>query len=191
MRKKVFAFAFTLSLITFITACSKTIETNMEREVPDFEFTNQDGETVSLTDLEGNWWVADLIFTNCEDICIPMTSNMVNLQKDLQEKELDVQLISFTVDPDHDTPEVLREYAEEYDADLSNWSFLTGYDFETIQDMAYETFMQMVENDPDSDQVAHGAQFYLINPEGEAIKFYSGLNPEELDELIEDLETVL
>src|SRR5699024_11930906 len=94
-----------------------------ESEVADFEFTDQDGESFSNEDLEGKWWVADFIFTNCETVCIPMTSNMVNLQQELEEKNIDnVELVSFSVEPDRDTPEVLTEYAEEYGADLSNRS---------------------------------------------------------------------
>ena len=64
-----------------------------------------------------------------------MTSNMSQLQDLLVEEGIDIQLISFTVDPENDSPEVLKKYAESYEANLSNWSFLTGYEFETIKDL--------------------------------------------------------
>src|SRR5690554_3570292 len=119
-----------LSLVLFLVACGeKEIEPNMSGDIADFEFTTQDNEKLSLEDLNGEWWIADFIFTNCTTICLPMTSNMAKLQKELKEEELDAQLISFSVDPDYDSPEILKEYAEEYGADLSNWSFLTGYEF--------------------------------------------------------------
>src|SRR5690606_11784817 len=100
-----------LSLFFFLVACSGyPIETNMSEEVADFEFTTQDNETLSSEDLEGKWWIADFIFTNCTTVCLPMTYNMSQLQTALKEENLDVNLVSFSVDPDYDTPEVLRKY---------------------------------------------------------------------------------
>src|SRR5699024_10642109 len=104
---------------------------NMDETMSDFEFINLDEETVSLDDLKGEYWVADFVFTNCTTVCIPMTSNMKILQDEMIEEDLtNIELISFTVDPDYDTPEVLSDYAKEYDANLDNWSFLTGYEFD-------------------------------------------------------------
>src|SRR5699024_6846347 len=127
------------------------------------------GEPFSNEDPEGKWRVADFIFTNCETVCIPMTRNMVNLHQELEEEDIDdVELVSFSVEPDRDTPEVLTEYAEEYGADLSNWTFLTGYDFDTIQDLSIKSFSNMVEAAHEGeDQMTQGAYFLLVNPDGE------------------------
>lgn len=190
MRKISFIFVSTF-IILLLSACGDKIESNMSTELPEFEFTDQDGDPFSNSDLEGEWWIADMIFTNCTSVCIPMTDNMVQLQQDAQEKDLDVNFLSFTVDPDYDSPEVLSEYAESYDADLTNWAFLTGYDFETIQEISVDSFYANVELEPDSDQVAHGVRFYLINPEGEVIKHYNGLENEDIEQIMEDLENVL
>ncbi len=84
---------------------------------------------MSLDNLKGKWWIADFIFTNWTTVCLPMTNNKSILQRKLKDNNLDVQLVSFSVDPDFDSPEVLKEYAEQYGVDFSNWSFLTGYDF--------------------------------------------------------------
>src|SRR5690625_8034817 len=90
------------------------IESNMDETMSDFEFINQDEETVSLDDLKGEYWVADFVFTNCTTVCIPMTSNMKILQDEMIEEDLtNIELISFTVDPDYDTPEVLSDRSEE------------------------------------------------------------------------------
>lgn len=182
-----------IGLSLFLVACGKEeIETNMSDTVRDFDFTTQDNESLSLNDLEGKWWVTDMIFTNCTTVCLPMTNNMVLLQDMMAEEGLDdVQLVSFSVDPDYDTPEVLKEYAEDYDADLSNWSFLTGYDFETIREMSVKSFRSLLqEPEPGDDQVTHGTRFYLVDPEGNVIKNYSGTESAELDNIIDDLKVV-
>lgn len=182
-----------LVCIAFIlSACSDDIEPTMESTVADFEFTTQDGDTLSNEDLEGKWWVADFIFTNCETVCIPMTTNMVTVQEKLDEEGIDdVEIVSFSIEPDRDTPEVLTEYAEDYGADLSNWTFLTGYDFETIQDLSIKSFKNMVEAAPEGDdQIMHGTYFFLVNPEGEIIKNYVGTESDDIDLLVEDIKNV-
>lgn len=186
-------FIFGLSSILFLVACGKEeIETNMSEKVADFTFTTQDNENLSLDDLKGEWWVADFIFTNCTTVCLPMTSNMAELQSMIKNEGLNVQLISFSVDPDHDSPEVLKEYAEEYGADLSNWSFITGYDFETMKEFSIQSFRSLVqEPPPGDDQVTHGTGFFLVNPDGEIIKKYDGVDPAEMDVIINDLKVVL
>ncbi|GAB3068357.1 SCO family protein [Virgibacillus ainsalahensis] len=179
-------------LAFFLVGCSEDIETNMSEEVADFEFTTQDNETLSLNDLEGEWWVADFIFTNCTTVCLPMTSNMTELQSRMKEENINAQLVSFSVDPSYDTPEVLKEYANSYQADLSNWSFLTGYDFETIKELSITSFRQLVvEAQSGSDQVTHGTSFFLVNPEGKVIKQYDGVDSDSIDIMIEDLNTVM
>lgn len=136
--------------------------------------------------------IADFVFTNCTTVCLTMTPNMAMLQERFDEEGLDAQLISFTVDPAYDTPEVLKNYGESYGADFSNWSFLTGYDFQTIKEFSIKSFKSLVEKPPEeSDQVMHGTSFFLINPEGDVIKRYSGIESKEMDNIIQDLKTVL
>lgn len=188
--KRLYILFFVLTL--FLVACGEEIEENMSNEVKDFSFTTQDEETLSLKELEGNWWIADFIFTNCTTVCLPMTSNMSKLQDKLKEEDLDAQLISFSVDPDYDTPEILKAYAESYQADLSNWAFLTGYDFQTIKELSVESFQSALEKPPEgSDQVMHGTSFFLVNPEGKVIKRYSGVDSKAIDDIINDLKIVL
>ncbi|MUK90209.1 redoxin domain-containing protein [Ornithinibacillus sp. L9] len=177
----------------FLAACGGyNIDTNMSRDVEPFEFTTQDNETLNLEDLDGQWWIADFIFTNCTTVCLPMTSNMALLQEKIKEEDLDVQLISFSVDPDFDTPEVLKEYAAEYEADLDNWTFLTGYDFQTIKELSIKSFQSaLIEPPEDSDQVTHGTSFFLVSPEGEVIKKYNGTTSKETDIIIDDLKRVI
>ncbi|MGY0692766.1 SCO family protein [Virgibacillus sp. FSP13] len=181
-----------LVFIVFLAACGEEIETNMSQDVQDFKFTTQDNETLSRKDLEGEWWVADFVFTNCTTVCLPMTTNMSMLQDKMKEENLDAQLVSFSVDPKHDTPEVLKDFAKDYQADLSNWSFLTGYDFQTIKELSIKSFKSLAEKPTEgSDQVTHGTSFFLVNPEGEVIKRYTGTDAKDMDEIIADLKLVL
>lgn len=178
-----------LVLVLFLAACGgNKIETNMSEEVADFEFTTQDNEKLGLNDLEGEWWIADFIFTNCTTVCLPMTSNMSQLQDLLREEGIDAQLVSFTVDPDYDSPEVLKKYAESYDANLNNWSFLTGFDYETIKDLSVGSFRSEVQENPGSDQITHGVRFFLVNPNGEVIKNYYGIDMNEVKTIVDDLK---
>ena len=183
-------FGIVLIIILLLSACSKLpIETNMSEEVADFSFTNEHEESVSLDDLKGDWWIADFVFTNCTTVCLPMTSNMTALQNKMDDQDVSVQLVSFSVDPDYDTPEVLKEYGESYEADFDTWDFLTGYDFETVKKLSIKSFRSLVkEPEYGDDQVTHGTLFYLVNPEGEIVKSYDGQNAENMDDILEDLK---
>lgn len=166
------------------------IETNMDEKVSDFEFINQDEEAGNTTDFEGEYWIADLIFTNCTTVCIPMTSNMKKLQDEMIEADLtNIELVSFSVDPDFDTTDVLTEYADDYEANLDNWSFVTGYEFDEIKELSIKSFRSMLQEPlPGDDQVTHGTRFFLINPKGEVIKNYDGMNGNVVDEIMSDLK---
>ncbi len=166
------------------------IETNMDEKVSDFEFINQDEEAGNTTDFEGEYWIADLIFTNCTTVCIPMTSNMKKLQEEMIEDDLtNIELVSFSVDPDFDTTDVLTEYADDYEANLDNWSFVTGYEFDEIKELSIKSFRSMLQEPlPGDDQVTHGTRFFLINPKGEVIKNYDGMNGNVVDEIMSDLK---
>lgn len=185
-----------LTVATFIiilTACgSKDIETNMSSKVNAFEAITQDEEAFTEAELEGQWSVVNFIFTNCTTVCLPMSRNMSFLQDNIVDEGIEnVQLISFSVDPEVDTPEVLRDYAEEYNADLDMWSFLTGYDFEDIREISIKSFKSMLQPPmPDDDQVGHGTRFFLVNPEGEVVKNYSGTTQDEMDAILVDLKAV-
>ena len=116
---------------------------------------------------------------------------MSALQDKWAEENIDIQLVSFSVDPDYDQPEVLREYAEDYEADLSNWTFLTGYDFQTIRELSIKSFRSPLPvPDEGDDQVMHGTLFYLVTPEGQIIKSYDGVAPSEMDDIVDDLKTI-
>jgi protein SCO1 len=94
-------------------------------QVADFSLTNQNGGAVSLGDLRGRPWVADIIFTRCPGPCLRMTRQMKELQ-DALPKDAQTKLVSLTTDPDYDTSAILKTYAERAGADTNRWAFFTG-----------------------------------------------------------------
>lgn len=94
-------------------------------QIADFGLTNQDGRAVSLADLRGQVWVADIIFTRCPGPCLKMTKQMKVLQDALPPGS-QTKLVTLTTDADFDTPPVLKTYAERFGADPQRWMFLTG-----------------------------------------------------------------
>ena len=182
---------FILSMVVFLGACGKdSIETNLSEPMVDFEFTSQDEKMISLDTLNGEWWIANFMYTNCEAVCPVTTARLVDIQEELAEDDLKPEIISFSIDPSTDTPDVLNDYAEQYGADLDSWNFLTGYEFEIIQKIAKDTFNSVLERGAEGLH-SHGVDFYLINPEGVIVKKYNAMNEEELKKLVNDLQAVL
>lgn len=191
MRKNVLFLSCCLWLLFTLSACGNKlpIETNMSEKVADFTAINQDEETVHFADLTGQWWIADFIFTNCTTVCLPMTSNMSTLQDLVAAENLAVQFVSFSVDPERDTPNVLKQYGEQHGADFTNWHFLTGYDFPTIKELSIKSFRALLkEPEPGSDQFTHDTRFFLVDPNGKIVKGYNGVQRDNLEEIVADLQ---
>jgi protein SCO1/2 len=93
--------------------------------VGDFTLTDQEGRAVSRSQLLGKVWVASFIFTRCATLCPQVCATLAQLQEQIR-TEPDVRLVSFSVDPDEDTPAVLKKYAARFGADPERWLFLTG-----------------------------------------------------------------
>lgn len=162
-------------------------------DITDFQYINQNGEPYALKDLKGKVWVADFMFTSCETVCPPMTANMARLQKMAKEENLDVQFVSFSVDPTVDTPDILKTYIQKYTTDTSNWTLLTGYSQEEIEGFAKESFQTLVDK-PDTattNQVTHGTSFYLVDQNGKVMKKYSGISNTPYEDIIRDIKRLL
>lgn len=178
-----------LLFFIFLVSCGNEIETNMSEPMTDFEFITQDNDTVSFDNLKDDWWIANFMYTNCQAVCPITTERMADVQKELAKDDLHPQIVSFSVDPKNDKPKVLKEYANQHDVDFESWSFLTGYDFETIQKLSQNTFKSNLEKGAVGLK-SHGVNFYLINPEGVIMKKYNGMNEEDSKLLIDDIKTV-
>lgn len=184
--------ALPLILVILLSACGEKYEGDFSLEVQDFTFTNQDGQQVSKSDLEGKFWVADFIFTNCSTVCPPMTSNMAKLQEQLKKAGLeeDVQLVSFSVDPKNDTPKALKSYAKARGGTFENWDLLTGYEFQTIKELSIKSFKSAVEKPANSNQVMHATSFFIVTPEGNAIKRYDGREHANMKKIVEAIKSM-
>jgi protein SCO1/2 len=194
LKKGLSALAF-IVVIGLLSACGQNLEKpdDYDFEVQDFTYTNQAGEPVSLEDLKGKVWIADFIFTNCETVCPPMTNHMASLQENIKKEGLEnVQIVSFSVDPANDSPEVLKTFAQKYDVDFSNWHFLTGYEQSEIEQFAKESFKTIVQKPSGEDQVTHGTAFYLVDQDGIVRTRYDGVNRSKEDdkEVIQDIKAL-
>ncbi len=180
-----------LLILVVMTACGQKekIPNSTNWAIEDFTAQNQDGETVQMADVKDKVWIANFIFTNCIDVCPPMTSNMSQLQATLKEEGIeDVHFISFSVDPAVDTPEVLKSFGSQFNADFSNWDFLTGYEQSYIESFARENFKMAVVKPENSDLVVHGISFYLIDQNGTAVQSYRGDEKLPTEEIIKHIQ---
>ena len=158
--------------------------------VPDFVLTERSGRTVRLADLKGHIWVADLIFTSCAGPCPMMSQQMSGFQTSLAPAR-DIRLVSFSVDPERDTPAVLTEYAARYRADGERWLFLTG-DRKMIYRLIREGFRLTVKDAPEDDgQIIHSLRFALVDREGRVRCYYNGDDPQSLRGLLPDVDRLL
>ena len=151
---------------------------------PDFELTERSGRPARAADLAGRIWIADFIFTRCGGQCPTMCRAMVDLQTDLP----DVMLVSFSVDPETDTPDVLKAYAEKYGAVPDRWWFLTG-DRVRIHAIARDGFKLAVSNDPMSavEPITHSNRMMLVDKHGQVRGTYPGDDAEALKRLRDDV----
>ncbi|APH07010.1 cytochrome c oxidase assembly protein [Bacillus weihaiensis] len=179
-------------MFVVLTGCSSSssISDPLNYEVKDFEFENQDGEIVSLNSLKGDIWLADFIFTNCDTVCPPMTAHMKELQNMIEAEGLEVKVISFSVDPENDTPDKIKEFASNYSINFNKWDFLTGYDQSVIEEFALKNFKVIVQKPKESEQVIHTSNFFLIDQNGVVMKDYSGVTDTPYDQIISDIKVL-
>ena len=163
-------------------------------QVPDFSLVDSRGSDVALADLEGAPWVAGFIFTSCAGICPRMSTEMARVQE-LLPPDSPVKLVSITVDPGHDTPEVLQGYAARFGARPERWMFLTGEPGE-IYRLAGEGFLlaagELPEFDPQEDDgpFFHSSRLCLVDAEGRVRGYYEGTDATQVDRLLQDLASL-
>jgi len=162
--------------------------------LPDFVLLNQDSVVFTADSLRGYIHVADYFFTRCPGICPRLSSAMRMVQDYLGEKAKKVRLVSYTVDPGHDSPATLREYAQRYGADLRRWTFVTGADT-TLYRLAVKGYLIPVDKSPDSTRgelgYVHSDMLVLVDPELRIRGFYSGLDSLQVKRLLDDINLLL
>lgn len=154
--------------------------------VPDFSLVNQQGLSLGLSDLQGKIWVADFIFTHCPTICPVMTQEMAKLQSEFDTES--VYFVSFTVDPERDTPEVLSRYAVQYGADEQRWHFLTG-EKDQIYQLANAGFKLAAAQHGGG--FPHSTKFALVAPDGNIHGYYDSRSKPQMTRLRKDVKTLL
>lgn len=158
-------------------------------QLPEFSLVNRDGRTIRLEDLAGAPWVADFIFTRCPASCPMMSARMARLERSLP-RDLDLLLVSISVDPEHDTPEVLERYARKYQAP-ERWLFLTG-EREDVRKLSIEGFKLGLEMDPPPEMagpepILHSTRFVLVDGEGRIRGYYEAFDEASTEKLRRDL----
>ena len=155
-------------------------------EVPSFTLTNQFGQPLSLTNLLGQVWVADVIFTTCPVSCERMTQRLHALEKDVPAR-LPVKFVSITANPGYDSPEVLKKYAGRHEIDQSRWHFLTGikrdvYDL-SVGGLKFAVLDNEDRSNPDN-LFVHSTQFVLVDRHGRIRGYFEGTEEEDRQQLL-------
>lgn len=175
--------------LSVFAGCRRKAELPRLGRVPSFGFSNQDDKLVDASSLRGSVWVAAFMFTRCPTICPRITRRMRALQERASQRGLKLRLVSISVDPENDSPEVLREYARKFGADTSSWSFLTG-DFSSIQKVAVDGFKLALEGRPDAGAadlgILHGSHLVLVDPELEIRGYYQTDDDAAISALLAD-----
>lgn len=188
----VLVFGFYLTLTALLPAFTNKSYIVLNHVRP-FEFTNQDGNTIKQEDVLGKVYVAEFFFSTCPGIC-PVMNNNLKTVYDTYKGQEDFVILSHTVDPDTDTPERLKYYADSMGVSTSQWWFLTG-----LKDSLYHSArVSYLLDDPENnninieEQFLHTQFFALVDKKGQVRrKIYDGLKKKEVKELIEDIKILL
>ncbi|MBZ0156250.1 MAG: SCO family protein [Alphaproteobacteria bacterium] len=171
------AFLFGIVLLTLIRPFLRNVPDPppVIGEIPAFTLVNQDGEPFGSANLAGDVYIAGFIFTNCPAYCPKITQAMRGLQTKFEEGDVPVRLVSFSVDPERDTPPVLRRYGEEYGADFRRWNFLTGPP-EELKRVIIDGFGAWYGPAPAKDvslmEISHTLKLALVDDKGNLRGFY-------------------
>ena len=155
--------------------------------VPPFQLTDQGGQPFGLKQLLGKIWIADFIYTTCPGPCPMISSRMSETQKPL--RDTGVKLVSFSVDPQHDTPEVLRGYAQRLSAQPGRWEFLTG-DKGTIYRLSQQGFKLAVADGEKAGPI-HSTRVILVDRRGVIRGYYDATDADAVTRLLADTDHLL
>ena len=161
--------------------------------VPEFTLTERDGSIVSLQQLQGKIWVADFIYTSCTDTCPLQSAMMAKLQQQYAANP-DFQLVSFTVDPERDTPQALTSYASKFQADGKRWYFLTGQRDRIVRlvEEGFHLAVATFSNDADpAGVIGHSPRFVLVDKDAHIRGYYDSRESEAFVRLKHDIDSLV
>jgi protein SCO1/2 len=172
-------------VVLALAGCASHTELPELGSVPAFALTDQTGKPfLSEQALNGQVWVADFMFTTCPGPCPRMSSQMHQVQMALEKEG--IRLVSFTVDPEHDTPEVLAEYGTRFKASPGVWSFLTG----TQADLSHLS-LDVFKLGPVDGTFEHSTRFVLVDRHGQIRGYYLTSEPDAVERVIADARALL
>ena len=191
---------FGIYAIPKIVANFKTHELVTIGKVPEFKYNNQDGELISNSFYENKVYIIEFFFTTCPTICPIMNENMVKIQNEFY-GNIDFGIASFSINPEYDTPEILKEYARNNGVTSKNWNFLTG-DKASIYSFANKGLaLYAGENSEAEGGFEHSGMFALIDKKGNIrsrfdengnpIAIYDGLDDKSIQQIKEDIKILL
>jgi protein SCO1/2 len=165
-------------------------ENGQPHYVSDFKLVDQNNEVITQEQYKNKIYVADFFFTTCLGICPIMTEEMIRVYKAYKD-EPDVLILSHTVDPQHDTPEVLARYAQNRGVNSEKWHFVTG-DKKQLYDLArYSYLVDATEGDNGPNDFVHTENFALVDRDGRIRGYYDGTDSVEVKKLIGDIRLLL
>jgi protein SCO1 len=151
---------------------------------PAFQLINQEGRSFGSADLKGKVWIADFVYSTCPGPCPMISSRMSEMQKPLE--KTDVHFVSFSVDPEKDTPARLREYAAHLKAQPGRWDFLTGPK-SAVYDLITRGFkLAAAENGGDKGQPIHSTRMVLVDRRGQIRNYYDATDADAVTRLVAD-----
>jgi len=165
------------------------------KPVPEFTLTEASGATVTRETLLGSPWVADFIFTSCPGPCPKLSQRMLAIQRALIRAGVGGRLVSFSVDPERDRPNVLQKYARRFKANSDRWWFLTGDDEESMWRLVSEGFLQAVFAGDEDHRVEHSTYLIVVGRRGYIRSVHQGLDPDQsvsglVDAIVADLRAL-
>jgi cytochrome oxidase Cu insertion factor (SCO1/SenC/PrrC family) len=173
---------------------STTIDAPAKRRaVPEFSLQERSGKNITLADLLGKVWIADFVYTSCTDTCPFQTADMARLQ-DRWRNESDLRLVSFSVDPEHDTPKVLSRYANRFKADPSRWLFLTGNRAAVshlVEDGFHLAVAPALKGTHNTGVLLHSPRFVLVDRQGRIHGYYDNRDRAAMQRLQKDVTELL
>ena len=193
--------ACAMALLCCAVACSKqeknanppvedrpllgSFRTRVNLPLPPFDFTDQDGKSVTKETLSGKVWIANFIYIHCAGPCPDMSAAMSKIQEKSKDWK-DMALLTFSVDPVRDTPVNLKEYAARYAADPARWWFLRSTEAAVLA-LQTEGFMIGDPNEPAN----HSERFSLVDQRGHIRGYYNAREADEREALLADAQRLL
>ena len=165
----------------------KTVTDTIYNTIPNFKFVSQNNDTITTKNFDNVIYIADFFFVSCPTICPVMKRNMLKVYKQIKGQN-DIKILSHTIDPEHDTPTVLKKYATDLGVNGTQWLFVTGKK-EDIYKIGQKNYMVVANEDSTAvGGYIHSGAFILVDKKKQVRGVYDGTNEEGIEKLMIDIE---